>query len=241
MRWAALAFLAAPLSGCILAVVAVAAAVGMGAYLYLDNTLSYEYPVSLDKAWGAAKEAASDLDLKPDSEKKDFQEGDLDTRMADGRNVCILCERQGDKSVRIKVRVGDFKGEANRQAAQTIHEKIAERMGLEAPGLPPAEDVSEDEMQKMYKAPLGACYEAAMKACQGEGYKPSDYERSGETRGRITAKGKDRQAYVSLQRHENRTRVVIQVRGGETDEMKKAAKGLHEALGKQLGEKGSED
>jgi len=242
MRLACAALLGMALSGCILAAaVVVVAAVGVGAYLYLENELSYEYDATLEAAWEASLGAAGDLGLKRESEKKDFQSGTLESHMSDGRNVRILCEKLGEKKTRVRVRVGDFTGEANRQGAQTIHETVARRMGLKAPSLPPPEKVATDEMQRMYKAGLDPCYEAALKAAGKGGYKADRYEIRKDERGEISAKSGARQLFVTLSPHHGRTRVVVQVRGGGgTDENKKAAKGFHEALEAELGEKGEE-
>jgi hypothetical protein len=241
MKLAIGAVLALSLTGCILAVVAVAAALGVGAYLYLDNVLSYEYEEPLEKCWDATRGTTRALGLKAEEEKKDFQEGIFESHMADGRQVGVICQKLGEKKTRIKVRVGDFKGESNRQAAQSIHERIAAAMDLKAPALPVSEELEADEMKKMYKGSVGEVYDAAMKACEGEGYRPQQYERSGEERGTIAAQGKGRQVYVTVQQHAKKTRVVIQVKGpGGTDENKKAAKALHEEIGDALKDRGED-
>lgn len=229
------------LTGCPLLLIAAIVAVGAGTYLYMDNVLSYEYDVTLAQAWDASRRGMPDLGLKIDSEKKDFQEGILESRMADGRAVRVTCEKIIESKTRVKVRVGDFKGEANRQAAQTLHERIAGRLNVKAPALPPPAEVGSDEMQKMYKAPVSACYAAVERACQKKGYALQTSQRSGEERGTLAAQGSGRQVHVSLYRHQNKTRVVVQVRGaGGTDEYKKRAKELHDEIGEGVREKGED-
>jgi hypothetical protein len=159
--------------------------------------------------------------------------------MSDGRNVRVVCEKLGEKRTRVRVRVGDFQGEANRQASQTLHETIAKRMGLRAPSLPPPDHVGKDEIQKMYKAASEACYEASLKAAGKAGYKAEKVELKKDGSGSVSARSGERQLYVSLSAHQNRTRVVVQARGpGGADDLKKAAKAFHEALGSELKEEG---
>jgi hypothetical protein len=242
MRLAGALLVIAALSGCIVAAaVVVAAAVGVGAYLYVENELSYEYEASLDAAWGAAVGAAGDLSLKREEEKKDFQSGTMASHMSDGRNVRILCEKLGEKRTRVRVRVGDFQGEANRQASQTIHETIARRMGLKAPPLPPPEGVAKDEIQRAYRAAPEACYEGCLKAAGKVGHTAEKVEFKKDGTGSISARSGEKHLYVSLSAHGNGTRVVVQSRGpGGADDLKKLARAFHEALGKELNEEGKD-
>jgi hypothetical protein len=132
--------------------------------------------------------------------------------------VRILCEKLGEKRTRVRVRVGDFQGEANRQASQTIHETIARRMGLKAPPLPPPEGVAKDEIQRAYRAAPEACYEGCLKAA-----------------------GKVGHTAEKVEFKKDGTRVVVQSRGpGGADDLKKLARAFHEALGKELNEEGKD-
>ncbi len=242
MRLAGALLAVAALSGCVVAAAAVVvAAVGVGTYLYVENELSYEYAAGLEAAWEASLGAMGDLSLKRETEKKDFQSGTLESHMPDGRNVRILCEKLGEKKSRVRVRVGDFTGEANRQAAQTIHETIARRMGLKAPPLPPAEKTAADEMQRMYGAGVEACYEASRRAAEKAGCKVEKVELKADGCGSVTARAGERHLFVTVAPHQKKTRVVAQVRGpGGTGEHQKVAKAFHDALGAELGEEGEE-
>lgn len=221
--------------------VVVAAAAGVGTYFYLDNVLSYEYEASLDDAWSSTQRAAAEIGLPRVSEKKDFQAGHYESHMADGRQVQIVCMKMGEKRTQIQVRVGDFKGEANRQAAQTIHEHISMGMGLKTPTLPPADDVADDEVRRSYHAGVAACYDAAMKACDTQGYKPELYERRAEERGTISAKSQIGAVFISIQKHEGKTRLTVQVRGGSSERNKSAAREFHRRIADSLQEKAQDE
>ncbi len=239
MRIGAALLAALSLSGCVVAAAAVvAAAVGVGAYLYVENELSYEYSADLEAAWTAAIGAMGDLSLRCESQKKDFQSGTLESHMSDGRNVRVLCERLGERRCRVRVRVGDFTGEANRQAAQTIHEAVAKRMGLKAPPLPPAEEAT-DEVGKTYGAGPAACFEAVLKAAGKSGYKVDRQELRRDGSGSVAASAGGKLLLVTISTQGERTRVVAQVRGpGSVDDSRAAATAFHDALGDELKEKG---
>lgn len=211
------------------------------------RSVGSSYEVTLDKACDATRGALTELGLPLVSERRDFQEGVFSSRMADDRKVTIVCGRRGDRITDIWVKVGGFETAENREAKQSIHNRIVSKLGLPVPPPSPPAAVpaqgSSDEMRKMYKGSVPACYDAAMKACSGRGYQPQQYQRSGDEKGSITASGKERSVTIALQRHAqgNRTQVTIRVSGGSTDDAKKAAKELHEKLGDELKEKGEDE
>lgn len=129
LRVAVSVFLMA-ISGCIVvAAAAVGAALALGTYKYANNELERDYQAPYDRAWEATSKAARDLGFKTIRESKDFQKGVLDAERADGTGVCVVVERKGNEQVRITARVGTFESDANRAAAQAIHERLHANMG----------------------------------------------------------------------------------------------------------------
>jgi hypothetical protein len=115
------------LAGCAAAVVGailVGAAVGVGTYLYVNNELQRDYEAALEPCHDAATRAVVSLKLAQGGHSVDFQKGSVETAMADGRSVRIVCEKKGEKTTLVSIRVGTFESDANRDAAQRIHEQL---------------------------------------------------------------------------------------------------------------------
>ena len=65
--------------------------------------------------------------------------------------------------------------------------------------------------------------------------------RAPTTSASISARSGEKHLYVSLSPHGAGTRVVVQSRGpGGADDLRKASRAFHEALGKELNEEGQE-
>lgn len=112
-------------SSCIFVVAAiVGAAVAVGAYKYINNQLERDYEATLEQCHEGTRRAVKGLGLFSGTYSLDFQKGFVETRMSDGRVVKIALEKATEKTTRVRIRVGDFESDANRSAAQRIHEQI---------------------------------------------------------------------------------------------------------------------
>lgn len=122
------------LTGCIVvAAAALAAVVAIGTYKYVNNELHREYEVGYERAWDAAIRTPQDMQFHGISHSRDYQRGTVRAYRADERPVVIILEKLDERHVLIKVRVGTFESEDNRQAAQAVHEKLYDNMGGKPP------------------------------------------------------------------------------------------------------------
>lgn len=90
--------------GCLL--VAGAAAVGAGAYVYVNGEYKATVDAPLDRAWEATLAAVEDLQLKVKTKEKDGLMGRLTADQADGTNVWISLDLAGEKTTQFVIRVG---------------------------------------------------------------------------------------------------------------------------------------
>lgn len=117
--------------GCaLLAVGAVAGAAAGGTVSWLGNELQTIQEVTVDKAWGAAQAAVTELEFKvePERSHKDGTKAILFARNGTGQRVIINLIRQSDRLTEIRICVGVFDTSANRQAAQLVYEKMRTRL-----------------------------------------------------------------------------------------------------------------
>lgn len=113
------ALLASSSGGCLL--VAGAAAVGAGAYVYVNGEYKESVDSSLDHSWDAVLAAVADLQLLVKEKQKDGLKARLTADRADGTNIWINLDPAGDKTTNITIRVGVAGDEA---ASKTIMDKI---------------------------------------------------------------------------------------------------------------------
>lgn len=120
------ATLLSALAGCAALVLGalMAGAVAVGTYLYVHNDLQREYEAPLEPSHAASVRAVEGLGVTPEVAAFDFQTGRVAGRLGDGRPFAVSLETRGETRTLISVRVGELEGEANRAAAQTIHERI---------------------------------------------------------------------------------------------------------------------
>lgn len=115
--------LAALSGGCLL--VAGAAAVGAGAYVYVNGEYKQTVDAPLERTWNAAVAAVDDLKLTVKTKQHDGLKGRITADQADGANVWISLDAAGEKSTTIVIRVGVAGDEA---ASQLIMSKIQSRL-----------------------------------------------------------------------------------------------------------------
>ncbi|HMN42300.1 MAG TPA: DUF3568 family protein [Phycisphaerales bacterium] len=81
---------------------------------------------TLDAAFDAAQGAMNDMGYSTSEAKKDYLQGIIKAREADGGLVSVELERKADKVTQIEVGVGAF---GNESKARLILEKILARLG----------------------------------------------------------------------------------------------------------------
>ncbi len=97
---------------------------------------------------------------------------------------------------------------------------------------------SADQVQKLYRSPVNSCLEAAIKACEKQGYTPKLHERDGTRGATVRSTGKGHDVQIKMVREGKRTRVVFRVTGASTDENRESARALHRELEHELREEG---
>ncbi len=112
-------------TGCLL-FIAGAAGAGVGAVAYYDNELRASRDVTLDKAWDAAKAVMKEMEytIDPAESHKDATGGVVKGHNAKNQVVQITLMRQTEKTTEIRVRVGAFATEADKNAENQVFEKI---------------------------------------------------------------------------------------------------------------------
>lgn len=109
--------------GCLL--VAGAAVAGAGAYVYVNGEYKQTVDSPLDKTWAATLTAVDQLQFKVKTKEKDGLKGRLTADQADGTNVWISLDANGDKSTVVVIRVGVA---GNEQASKAIMDKIQSKL-----------------------------------------------------------------------------------------------------------------
>jgi len=121
-----LAVLLSMTAGCILFAVGVGAGAGVGAVAYYDNELRATREITVDRGWNAAQAAMKDMayTIIPAETHKDGAGGVVQGRNAKDQVVRIQLIRQTDKTTEIRVRVGTFGMQNDRDAEQALFEKL---------------------------------------------------------------------------------------------------------------------
>lgn len=119
--------LAAPLPGCVALVAGAAgAAAGVGTYAYVSGRLEAHLEHPLDRVWEATQTAVEEnLEFSVQRADKDAITARMRAKQADGTEIRIDLERQGENLTRIRIRVGVFGDEAK---SRLILEKIGEHL-----------------------------------------------------------------------------------------------------------------
>lgn len=113
--------------GCAAGLLVVGAGVGVGAYKYIDGSLSRAYPVEYTKSWDAAITALENLHISLSDSSNDGTKGRIEGLKQDGQKVVVTLEDKGQKVTYISIRVGMF---GNRDEAERIHNEIAKIEGI---------------------------------------------------------------------------------------------------------------
>lgn len=117
------------LSGCLIAVIGAGVVLGAGIYSYTSNEYTQEYNAHIDRVFDAAMATVRELQFKVERHSKDALEGQIEAKRADNTPVRITVKSLGQSVTKLIIRVGDFAGEANKQAAETIRDKINQKVG----------------------------------------------------------------------------------------------------------------
>ena len=117
------------LDGCALFLVGAAAGAGAGSISYMSNELRTTQNVTVDGAWKAANAAMQELQFPVIASKsvKDATGGTLYGHNAKDQPIRIQLLRQSDSVTEIRVRVGTFDTDANRETARLIYDKMKTR------------------------------------------------------------------------------------------------------------------
>ena len=90
------------------------------------NTVERRYGKPVDKVWDAAVAAVKSCELRIDTDRHDDLGGELIGRRADGHRVSITLSAVDKTSSRASIRVEP----GNRELADVVHERIAEKLGI---------------------------------------------------------------------------------------------------------------
>lgn len=122
-----LAITALTTTGCLLFVAGAGA--GVGTVAYYDNELCAPRDVSVDRAWNAAHAVMKEMEytIIPAETHMDATGGVVQGRNAKDQVVRIKLIRQTDKTTEIRVRVGMFATEVDKNAENLIFEKLSKR------------------------------------------------------------------------------------------------------------------
>lgn len=115
------------LSGCVAAWLAVGAGAGIGAYKYVEGSLSREYPLAYSRAWDATNSALANQQISISNSMDEGIKGDIDAVRRDGTKVVVKLEDRGQSVTTISVRVGIL---GDRSDAEKIHDEIASVAGI---------------------------------------------------------------------------------------------------------------
>jgi len=90
------------------------------------NTIDRQYGRSASDAWDAAVAAVKTYDITVESDAHDAMGGELRAHRGSGEKVMVRVKSLDDKNSNVSVRVEP----GNRNMAEMIHEKIADKLGL---------------------------------------------------------------------------------------------------------------
>jgi translation initiation factor 1 (eIF-1/SUI1) len=90
------------------------------------NTVDRKYVKSASDTWDAATSAVKSYDFTIESDKHDSMGGELKARRANGEKVVVRVRSLDEKNSDVSVRVDP----GNRNMAEMIHERIADKVGL---------------------------------------------------------------------------------------------------------------
>jgi hypothetical protein len=122
------------------------------------------------------------------------------------------------------------------EAAQSIHERLARKIGrpAPAPGGAPGQTVNVG-IEKLYASEVALCFDAALQLIRDRDYRVLDQVSPGGDQAKIAAQGKGFSLAVTMSRAAgNRTRVIIRADGRGDQEDRDEAVGLHHLIRAKL-------
>jgi hypothetical protein len=147
--------------------------------------------------------------------------------------------KESESLIRILVQTkgsGEAAEPGDAELAQSIHERLARKLGRSAPapGSAPGKTVNVG-IEKKCSSDLAVCFDAALQTLRDRDYRILDHARPSGESGKIVAQGKGFSITVTLERPAgNRTRVVIQVDGRGEQENRDEELSLLDQLRKKL-------
>jgi|SRR5579862_925146 len=90
------------------------------------NTVDRQYVKSASETWDAATAVVKGYEFKLESDQHDAMGGELHARRANGEKVVVRVRSLDERNSNVSVRVDP----GNRNMAEMIHEKIADKVGL---------------------------------------------------------------------------------------------------------------
>jgi hypothetical protein len=102
---------------------------GSGTYSYTTGTLSWIYPVPLERLWPVTLAEAEALRLRVEHEAMDGLGATLEALRADNTKIVFTLEPVSPNATKLKVQIGGM--EWHRREAERIHAGIRRRLGLE--------------------------------------------------------------------------------------------------------------
>lgn len=103
---------------------------GSGVYSYATDTLSWIYPVPIERLWPATLAEAEALRLRVVDESMDGLGAALETRRADETRIVFMLEPVSPNATKLSIRIGGLARQ--RREAERIHASIRRRLGLES-------------------------------------------------------------------------------------------------------------
>lgn len=103
---------------------------GTGTYSYATGTLSWIYPIPIERLWSATLAEAEALQLRVIHQAMDGLGASLETQRADATSVVFTLEPVSPHTTKLNVRIGGL--EWHRKEAEHIHARIRTRLGLES-------------------------------------------------------------------------------------------------------------
>lgn len=123
------------------------------------NTIDRQYGRNATDTWDAAMAAVKAFDLKVDSSPHDSLGGEIQAHRASGDKVLVKVKGLNDRTTNVSVRVEP----GNRNMAEMIHEKIADKLGLKEAK---SAFFGGNTCEGTYAHPLETCVEAAESAAR---------------------------------------------------------------------------
>ena len=113
------------LGGCL---VAVGAALGIGAYQWVEGTMIKDYPRTMEPTYHACKEACKTMELTIKKESYSPLKSKIYAATANGTSVDIKLEARPNDITSVSVRFG-FMG--NRDQSAYFHRNVMKNLGIE--------------------------------------------------------------------------------------------------------------